>query len=127
MHRSGLVLLVVTMALAAGGCGADDDAEPTIPTVDFTPTATIDIGADGLGCTLAAASPGCEVPAGSVVEIANRTAEIRRLRAEDLFDTGAMEPGDTMTVVVVDPGDLEVVDVDRPEETLTVVVTPRGG
>ena len=127
MYRPGLVLVVMAIALATGGCGADDDPEPTIPTVDFTPTATIDIGADGLGCTLVAASPGCEVPAGSVVEIANRSAETRRLRADDRFDTGTMEPGDTMTVVVVEPGDVVVVDVDRPEETLTLVVTPREG
>jgi hypothetical protein len=127
MRRPGLVLVVVTLALATGGCGADDDAEPTIPSIDFSPSATIDIDADGLGCTLAEATPGCALPAGSVVEVANRTAETRRLRADDLFDTGAMEPGDTMTVVLVDPGELEVVDVDRPDQSLTVVVTPREG
>ncbi len=129
MRRSGPLLVVVAAALALGGCGGDDDAEPGIPTVDFTPTASIDVTADGLGCGLetVVVTERCEVPAGSVVEVRNRTDADARVRGGDLFDTGRMEPGDTTTVVLAAPGDVEVETVGPPDATLTVVVTPREG
>jgi hypothetical protein len=117
---------LVLVALALAGCGVDDDAEPTIPTVDFTPAAVVGVDESGVDCVVRSGDP-CEVPAGSVIEVRNDGATEARLRGGDVFDTGTMEPGDTMTVVLADAGEIEVVVVDDPTLTVTVTVTPREG
>lgn len=123
------VATLVAVALALGGCGADDDAEPTIPTVDFSPAAVISVSPAGLRCAPAAgaADEDCEVGAGSVVEVRNEGPDDARVRGGDVFDSGTMEPGDTMTVVLVDPGELQLETVGPPDATLAVTVTPRAG
>jgi hypothetical protein len=125
MRRSGLVALLLVATVVAG-CASDDDAEPDIPRVDFTPSAVVAVDEAGVDCVVRSGDP-CEVPAGSVIEVRNDGATDARLRGGDVFDTGTMEPGDTMTVVLADEGRVEVVDVANPEVAVTVTVTARVG
>jgi hypothetical protein len=123
---------VITAAVLAAGattavaCG-DPVEEPTLPTVDFAPSATLTVTPDAIGCALfrVTTGPDCSVPAGSVVEVANEGADNRRVVADGIFDTGILRPGDTTTVVVTDVGTFEVYDDAEPEHTLELVVTPR--
>lgn len=92
-------------ALASCGDGSGS-GEPTIPEVDFTPVAIIEIdgdrtrAVDGPSARDAASLDPLTVAGGSVIEIRNTGDEPARLRGGSAFDTGVIAPGGTTVVVV---------------------------
>ncbi len=121
-----IVAVLAAVTTTAVACG-DPVEEPTLPTVDFSPSAVLTVTPDGIGCALVRVTtgPDCAVPAGSVVEVVNEGADDRRVVADGIFDTGILRPGDTTTVVVTEVGTFRVYDDATPEQTLELVVTAR--
>jgi hypothetical protein len=126
LRRVIIAAILAAVTTTAAACGEPIE-EPTLPTVDFAPSAILTVTPDAIGCALlrVTTGPDCSVPAGSVVEVANEGADDRRVVADGIFDTGMLRPGDTTTVVVTEVGTFEVYDDAAPEHTVELVVTPR--
>lgn len=121
-------MLLALVSLPVAACDDGATREPTLPTIDFTPVATVMATPQGLSCVLQAVTTACEVPAGSVIEVRNLGPGERRLQAGDAFDTGIMLPGESTTVALGDePATLEVRDVLDPTIKLEMAVLPRTG
>ncbi len=132
MHRAAVSVFLLLVALGAAACG-DHEAEPTLPTFDFTPVATIAVGDDStIGCLVQAVTTGCEVASGSVLSVENEGETDHRLvgttpSGGNVFDTGVMQPGDAMTLVLSADGIVTVTDELAPDgdaPTLDITVTP---
>jgi len=128
--RSRVPVACLAVVVLSTGCGPDHDAQPTVPSVDFTPRAAVVADDDGVACR---PPDGCTLPAGSVVAVRNEGSSPRRLRGDDgrTFDTGELRPGEQMTLVVGRSGEgdgdeIVVSDPDRPGQTLTIVVLAPG-
>jgi len=143
--------LVASVALAAAGltgCGSDDDARPSVPSVDFEPRLVVVVD-DGEISAEAGPRPGAEmphgpdraadwlVPDGSVVELRVDGEEPARVVAErepagggeasPLLDTGALEPGDVVTIALTEPGPVTFRFLDdEPDRARLVVVVDSG-
>jgi hypothetical protein len=115
--------------LTITACAGDQDAEPTIPSVDFSPRLVLVATADGLQVEAGERSEDVsvdppEVPVGSVVEVRNADTENHRITAGTTIDTGVLEPGDTTTLVMTTEGDLDVREVVSGD-ALMITVTAR--
>lgn len=140
--RAAAAALLSTV-VALSGCGdGGGSGEPTIPEVDFTPVAVIEIdgdrtrAADGPSARDAASLDPLTVAGGSVIEVRNTGDEPARLRGGSAFDTGVIAPGEkTVVVVTNDSGDdrrhplddgVDVTSNDAEVGPLgVVIVTPR--
>jgi hypothetical protein len=127
--RKAFVVMVLGV-LPVVSCGGDHDAEPTIPSVDFTPRLVVVVtGADGLAVEPGGRPEGTQlspasVPSGSVIEVRNEDSRDHRITAGTTIDTGVMRPGDNTTVVMTTEGDTELRDRETGA-TLVITVTPR--
>lgn len=120
-----------TTLLAAAGLllAACVDPEPSSPTaadlaaIDLSPDHTITVDEDGFD------PAALEIRAGDVVLLVNEGAEQHSFTADERFDTGRLEPGDTTTLLLTEPGEIEYRDLEEPdhEATLTVVERAVGG
>jgi len=146
-------LLVVSSAMAVGGCGTDQTGQPGVADADFRPRLVVtaddrglqaSVGERGQGDDRVAADP-ARLPAGSVLEIRfTGTGEQQVVgfltppgesppdvgdrnvaTPSPLVDTGGQQPGDTVTVVLAQPGTLRMYEVADRGAHLPVEITPR--
>lgn len=129
MRTRSTLLLIVMFMLVAASCAGDHEAEPTIPSVNFTPRLVVLVDADGFTVEAGERSDGTEmdppsVPAGSVIELRNADNTDHRITAGTTIDTGVMRPGDSTTVVMTTEGETELRD-RVGGAMLAITVTPR--
>jgi hypothetical protein len=144
-----MALVLVAGAVLLTACGSQEDAEPTVASVDFEPRLVITVDEGGI---TGGAGPreGVEelsdddgdwrLPSGSVTDLTNEAPDARRvvvtvtpLEGTDddpapWLDTGLMEPGEATVIALTSPGvyrfdDAEDGDPDTAE--LVVQVVPR--
>jgi hypothetical protein len=143
----------VVVALLLSGCGDDATGDPGVATVDLRPRLVVTADESGLTASLGergedtaeVSTDPARLPTGSVMAIRVEGTDDRRVvgvlvptgtepadladRAtttpSPLVDTGRQEPGDEVTVVLTDPGTLELYDPDRPDRRLPIEVTTR--
>jgi hypothetical protein len=121
------VLVGIALLSVLTGCAGDREAEPTIPSVDFTPRLVVVVSADGLSVERGERFHDAQldppsVPSGSVVEVRNDDSGDHRITAGSAVDTGVMRSGDTTTVVLTNEGETELRDRETGA-TLTITVT----
>lgn len=124
-----IAAIALTIGALTAGCASDQDAEPTIASVDFTPRLVVLARDDALAVEPGPRDDGVvldppSVPAGSVIEVRNAGNEDHRITAGTTIDTGVMRPGDSTTVVMATAGDVVLRDVDSGD-TLVITVTAR--
>jgi hypothetical protein len=123
-------LLVLGLVPVVASCGGDHQAEPTLASVNFTAKLVVSVDETGFAVTKgetdnpAITAEPASAPEGTVIEIRNAGSVDRRVTDEAAIDTGVMQPGDSTTVVLTTPGDLELHDA-ASGATLTINVTPR--
>lgn len=113
-------------ALAVAGCVDPKPSSPTpedLAAIDLSPDHTIAVDDDGFD------PEELEVRAGEVVLLVNEGTGRHSFTAVERFDTGRLEPGDSTTLVLTEPGEIPYLDLEAPEHTavLTVVDEPDGG
>lgn len=132
MRRAAVsVFLLLTVTLGGAACG-DHEAEPTATTFDFSPDAIVSVDAEGIHCELVSGDDGCTLESGSVVSVENTDSVNHHLiganaKGGNVFDTGAMQPNDEMTLVLTADGQVTVTDelwADGESPTLEISVTP---
>ena len=132
-------LLALTVLVAAGCGGDDDDATPTTVATVTTPAPTDEPATtDAPAPTTAAPEVGeteiviadfaftgvQEVPVGTTIVVTNADAATHTFTAVDgSFDSGALAQGDTFEVTFTDAGEFEYVCNFHPSMTGTIVVT----
>lgn len=128
MRPPVLAAAFVLAVAPAAGCGPREGAEPTVPSVDFTPRAVVVADDDGIACRPA---EDCTLPPGSVVEVRNDGSGPRRLQGDGgrAFDTGELRPGEALVVVLGRAGEgdgeeIEVADPADPDQVLVITVLP---
>jgi hypothetical protein len=144
---------LLVAGLVVAGCGEDQTGQPGVAEVDFTPRliVTVDdggmratVGPKGEGDQAVSADP-ARLPAGSVIEVRFEGSGEHRVvghlwapgearpdlndrevaTPSPLLDTGVQRPGDDVTVVVSDPGTLELTEHGDDDPELRVEITPR--
>jgi plastocyanin len=110
----------LALAVAVAGCGSADPSPPTpadLEDIDLSVDHTIAVRDDGYDPTR------LELAAGEVVRLVNEGDSEHSFTAEDRsFDTGRMQPGEDVTLVLTEPGEVTFFDLaDRTHEgTFTV-------
>jgi plastocyanin len=119
----GVAGLVLAATLA--GCG---DSEPSSPTaadlddIDLSIDHTIVVADDGYDPS------DLEVTAGEVVLLVNDGESEHSFTAADRsFDTGRMQPGEDVTLVLTEPGQVSFFDVADRDNEGTLTVRPGDG
>ena len=132
MNRAAVSVFAGVLAIVGLAACGDHEAEPSMPTLDFTPVATLTVGDGDISCTVTADADGCEVDDGSTLLVQNRGASDHRLVGTNrddgiVFDTGVMRPDDEMTLVLGADGIVTVTDSlssGSGSPTLEVTVVP---
>lgn len=135
-HVVVVTLLVSVGSLGATSCGAPDQPYATSsPTVNLAAKVVLEVDETGI-----VARPGprhdgsveldpLRLPQGSVIEIRNTGTAEHRLRADDLFDTGTIHPGDTVVVALTKDTatdtSYDVADRANPDLALPLTIRPR--
>jgi plastocyanin len=110
----------LALVLTAAACGDSDPSPPTqadLQDIDLSVDHTIEVSEDGYSPTE------LEVTAGEVIRLVNEGDDEHSFTAEDRsFDTGRMQPGEDVTLVLTEPGETTFFDLaDRDHEgTITV-------
>jgi hypothetical protein len=119
--------LALLVMVTAGACRGDSAPTPTVPSVDFTPKATIAVD-DSSPLTVDIGGGGGDLASGSVLLVTNAGHSDHRLvgtiDTTQVFDSGTLEPGNETTIVVGSDGELHIADLTTDRE-VTVTVTPR--
>jgi hypothetical protein len=136
--RGAIVLVLSAVALAVGSaCAGSTPAEPTLPSVNFSPKVLIEIRPDGLHYAKGPREDRellLDPPtfgSGTVSEITNATTTDQRLQGDNgkVFDTGILRPGDKTTVVftnsTAEQVTVAVTDTRDPTIKGTIVVRPK--
>ena len=118
-RRAGVLAAIALVGLSS--CG---DANPSPPTpadlegLDLSPDHTITVDEAGFEPRT------LRMVAGEVVRLVNEGDEPHSFTDEDQrFDTGRMEPGDDVTLVLTEPGESTYFDVTNPDHTARLTVT----
>jgi hypothetical protein len=139
-------------ALVLAGCGEDQTGAPGIPEVDFTPRLVVTVDGDALTASVGPRGEGdpavsadpARLPTGSVVELRFEGPGEQRVvgyltpPGEDppdlsdpevatpspLLDSGIQRAGGEVTVVLTDPGTLELSTLANRERSLAIELTP---
>jgi plastocyanin len=120
MTRALTAALAVATALLAGCV----DPKPSSPTpqdlrdIDVSPDHTVTVDEDGFE------PASLEVRPGDVILLVNEGEELHSFTAEERFDSGRMEPGEDLTLVLSAPGEIPYWDVEEPDHTGTITVVP---
>lgn len=115
-----LAFLAGSVALLA----ACVDPKPSSPTaedlrdIDLSPDHTVTVDEDGFH------PASLEITSGEVVLFVNEGTERHSFTAEERFDTGRLEPGDDVTVVLTEPGEIPYRDLEDPDHAATLTILP---
>jgi plastocyanin len=115
--------LLAAAVVALAGCGDPDPSPPTaadLRGIDVSPDHTIVVDESGFEPSA------LEIAAGEVVLVVNEGDGEHSLTADDRrIDTGRMQPGDEVTLVLTEPDQVDFADLEAPDHqgTLTVTVT----
>jgi plastocyanin len=120
--RIGTAGLLLAVVLAA--CGGPDPSPPTpadIQDIDLSVDHTIAVDDDGFD------PASLEVTAGEVLRLVNEGEGVHSFTSEDRsLDTGRLQPGDDVTLVLTEPGTVTYLDVEEPSHQGTLTVRPQG-
>ena len=116
-----LILAAAPLALALAGCGDPDPSPPTaadLRTLDLSPDHTIVVDESGFEPST------LEIEVGDVVLVVNEGDAAHSLTADDRrVDTGRMQPGDEVTIVLTEPDEVAFADLEAPDHEGTLTVT----
>lgn len=122
--RRRLWVGAAAVALTLAGCG---DADPSPPTpadlreIDLSIDHTVVVDDDGYDPSA------LEVTAGEVIRLVNEGESAHSFTADDrAIDTGRMEPGEDVTLVLTEPGEITFFDLENPDQQGTITVQPLG-
>jgi plastocyanin len=111
-------------ALTLAGCGDADPSPPTpadLQDIDLSIDHTVVVDDDGYD------PRGLDVTAGEVVRLVNEGEAEHSFTADDRsVDTGRMEPGEDVTLVLTEPGEITFFDLANPDHEGTITVRPVG-
>ncbi len=111
--------LLVAAGLLLAACVDPKPSSPTpedLAAIDLSPDHTITVDEDGF-------DPGSlDVRAGEVVLLRNDGTRRHSFTAEERFDTGRLEPGDSTTLVLTEPGEIAYLDLEEPDHTATLTI-----
>jgi plastocyanin len=120
--RAATAGLLLVLVLAA--CGGPDPSPPTpadIQDIDLSVDHTIVVDDDGFDPET------LEVTAGEVLRLVNEGDGVHSFTSEDRsLDTGRLQPGDDVTLVLTEPGTVTFFDVEAPTHQGTLTVRPLG-
>ena len=127
MRRVLAVGALIVLILAGAGCSGSSAPTPTVPSVDFSPSASIEIS-DTDPLVVAFEGGASNLETGSVLLVTNTGDADHRLvgtvDSAQVFDTGTLQPGDDTTVVAGADGELHIADITTDRE-VTITVNPR--
>jgi hypothetical protein len=134
------------------GCGEDQTGQPGIPDVDFTPLLVVAVDDEGLGASIGPQGEGDEavgddparMPVPGVLELRFSGEGEHRVvgyltppgeqppdlsdrdvaTPAPLVDSGIQFDGDAVTVVLEDPGTLELSLLADPDQRLAIILEP---
>jgi plastocyanin len=113
--------LLLAVALALTGCGDPDPSPPTaadLRAIDLSPDHTIVVDESGFEPST------LEIEVGDVVLVVNEGDGEHSLTADDRqIDTGRMQPGDEVTLVLTEPDRVAFADLEAPDHQGSLVVT----
>jgi plastocyanin len=116
-----LILVAGPVALALAACGEPDPSPPTaadLRAIDLSPDHTIVVDESGFDPS------NLEVEVGDVVLVVNEGDGAHSLTADDRrVDTGRLQPGDEVTVVLTEPDEVAFADLEEPDHQGTLTVT----
>jgi plastocyanin len=120
LRRGALAGLALALVVAAG-C-SKDRRFPTAADLegrDFTPDHTVTVDADGFD------PAELEITSGEIVLLVNDGDEAHSFSAEERFDTGLLQPGEEVTLIMERPGEIPYQDrTTGAEGVLVVTETP---
>jgi hypothetical protein len=149
------VLAACLGVVLLGGCGEDQTGQPGIPDVDFTPRLVVTVDDEGLEASIGARGEGddavsddpARMPVPGVLELRFSGEGEQRVvgylvapgeqppdlsdrdvaTPAPLVDSGIQLAGDTVTVVLEDPGTLELFTLADPDQRLVITLEPPAG
>jgi plastocyanin len=119
--RRTVVAVVAGALLIGAGCSDDDDRRPgprDLEGYDATPDAELRVDEDGFE------PASLTIPAGGIVELTNAGDQPHALSGPRDIETGELQPGDTVAIVLDDPGRFEYHDALAPEHGGVIVIEP---
>jgi hypothetical protein len=114
-----LLAVVGIGVLLLGGCGDPKPSSPTaqdLAEIDLSPDHTITVDEGGFE------PDAIEVAAGEVVLLINAGTEPHSFTADERFDSGRLQPGDTTTLVLTKPGEIPYRDLESPDHEATITI-----
>lgn len=122
--RRRLSLGAAAVALVIAGCGDADPSPPTpadLQEIDLSVDHTIVVDDDGYNPST------LEMTAGEVVRLVNEGESAHSFTVDDRsIDTGRIEPGEDVTLVLTEPGEVTFFDLAEPDHHATITVRPLG-
>jgi plastocyanin len=105
--RRGIVLAGLSVAVLLGAGCSEDRRSPTAEELrggDTTPDHVIRVDGDGFEPDDLTVGPG------DIVEVVNDGDDVHSLSSGSRVDTGAMEPGESVTLILREAGEIEFTD-----------------
>lgn len=118
--------LAAAVLLVAVGMGACIDPKPSSPTpedlqaIDLSADHTISVDEDGYH------PAELEIRSGEVVVVVNEGEGLHSFTAEERFDTGRMEPGEEVTLLLTEPGEIPYRDLESDHEGVLTILPADG-
>ena len=117
-----LLTTIALGVLAVAGCGDEDPNRTPGPAdiagVDLTPDAEVEVDEDGFR------PAEVTIEQHGVLVVRNTGDQPHEIADLDDIDSGRLQPGDEITIVLDDPGTFTYHDALEPEHEGTVVVEP---
>ncbi|MCD9623574.1 hypothetical protein [Rhabdothermincola salaria] len=151
-RRAGTSAALALAVVVLAGCREDQTGQPGIPDVDFTPHLIVTVDGDALTASVgprraddpAVSADPARLPTGSVMELRFAGPGEQRVvgyltppgeeppdlddpevaTPSPLVDSGIQRAGDEVTVVLTDPGTLELSPLDDLDRSLAIELTP---
>jgi plastocyanin len=118
MARAAVVAAAAACLLVACSSGPQEPGPHDLERFDVKTKATITVDEDGF-------SPAqLTITAGDVIEVVNEGADAHDAIGGDRFDTGKIEPGDTVALVMTKPGTIRYHDRFAADHKATLTVRP---
>ncbi len=120
MRTARAAAALVALSLLSGcGDAVEETAPDDLDAIDVSVDATITVDEDGFD------PAALEVRSGDAIELVNAGDEPHAFRGGERFETGRMEPGETVTLVLDEPGEITYTDRFEPGHVGSITVTAR--